>query len=106
MVRGDDCRRIAGALAHLLATWPPSAGRAGERREYRRLLDAFTAESVDGPEPAGSGTLRLVSTATAADRLGITEQAVTARCRAGKLNAVRVGRLWVIPADALEDNQQ
>lgn len=47
----------------------------------------------------GSG---LVSVAQAAERLGITRQAVLKRIRSGRLPATKVGRAYVVPEYALE----
>jgi uncharacterized protein len=47
----------------------------------------------------GSG---LVSVAQAAERLGVTRQAVLKRIRSGRLPATKVGRAYVVPEYALE----
>lgn len=47
----------------------------------------------------GSG---LVSVAQAAERLGVTRQAVLKRIRSGRLPATKVGRAYVVPETALE----
>jgi excisionase family DNA binding protein len=43
----------------------------------------------------------LLSVAQVADRLGITRQAVLKRIRAGRLQATKVGRAYVVPVSAL-----
>lgn len=43
-----------------------------------------------------------LSVSQAAERLGVTRQAVLKRIRAGKLPATKVGRAYVIPAIALD----
>ena len=43
-----------------------------------------------------------LSVAQAAERLGITRQAVLKRIRGGRLPATRVGRAYVVPASALD----
>lgn len=44
----------------------------------------------------------LVSVAQAAERLGVTRQAVLKRIRSGRLPATKVGRAYVVPEYALE----
>jgi hypothetical protein len=95
----------ASAVAALLARWPDEAGSSATRRAYRRLLATLTAERSAPVQPeAGprSTTMdRLLSADEAAAALGITPQAVTARCRAGRLDATQVGGVWVITADSV-----
>lgn len=40
---------------------------------------------------------------TAAERLDVSEQTIRRMIASGKLRAVRVGRLWLIPEDALQE---
>ncbi len=49
--------------------------------------------------PSGAG--RWVSVAQAAQRLGVTEQAVTKRARRGSLPARKVSRCWLIDMEGL-----
>jgi excisionase family DNA binding protein len=51
------------------------------------------------PEP------RLLSVAQVAERLGITRQAVLKRIRSRRLPAEKVGRSYVVPADALGESR-
>ncbi|CAN5844180.1 hypothetical protein BH18ACT13_BH18ACT13_11200 [soil metagenome] len=44
---------------------------------------------------------RFISVAQAAERLGISRQAVLKRIRAGRLPATKVGRAYVVPASAI-----
>lgn len=95
----------ASAVAALLARWPDEAGSSATRRAYRRLLTTLTTERAVPieREPATRSTTmdRLISADEAAVALGITPQAVTARCRAGRLDATQVGGVWVITADSV-----
>lgn len=100
-----DAALAASAVAALLARWPDEAGSSATRRAYRRLLATLTTERVVPVEveaTSRSTTMdRLLSADEAADALGITPQAVTARCRAGRLDATQVGGVWVISADSV-----
>lgn len=100
-----DAALAASAVAALLARWPDEAGSSSTRRAYRRLLHTLTTERVVPVQPevtSRSTTMdRLLSADEAAVALGITPQAVTARCRAGRLDAVQVGGVWVITADSV-----
>ena len=68
-----------------------------------------TAEAVFAPyrpaglevTPAGVEVPELLSVTEAADRLGVTRQAVLQRVEAGTLAATRIGNAWAIPAAAL-----
>lgn len=95
----------ASAVAALLARWPDEAGSSATRRAYRRLLATLTAERAEPVEVEATSRStsmdRLLSADEAALALGITPQAVTARCRAGRLDAVQVGGVWVITADSV-----
>jgi excisionase family DNA binding protein len=46
---------------------------------------------------------KVATTRVAADRLGITVQAVRKRCRVGTLPAVLIGDLWLIDTAALDE---
>lgn len=96
----------ASAVAALLARWPDEAGSSATRRAYRRLLATLTTERavpVVVEATSRSTTMdRLLSADEAAVALGITPQAVTARCRAGRLDATQVGGVWVIAADSVD----
>jgi excisionase family DNA binding protein len=48
---------------------------------------------------------RHLSVAQVADRLGITRQAVLKRIRGGRLAAEKVGRAYIVPADALRESR-
>ena len=91
----------ASAVAALLARWPDEAGSSSTRRAYRRLLATLTSAVEPEPESEPLRTRPLISADEAAVALGITPQAVTARCRAGRLDAVQVGGVWVITADSV-----
>lgn len=95
----------ASAVAALLARWPDEAGSSATRRAYRRLLATLTTERavpIEREATSRSTTMdRLISADEAAVALGITPQAVTARCRAGRLDATQVGGVWVITADSV-----
>lgn len=57
------------------------------------------AYALDGP----SFELSVVETATAAEQLGITADAVRWLCRRGQLIAVRTGGRWWVSVRSLED---
>ena len=101
-----DAALAASAVAALLARWPDEAGSSATRRAYRRLLATLTTERavpVEVEAASRSTTMdRLISADEAAVALGITPQAVTARCRAGRLDATQVAGVWVISADSVE----
>jgi hypothetical protein len=96
----------ASAVAALLARWPDEAGSSATRRAYRRLLATLTTEravpvAIEATPRSTTTMDRLLSADEAAAALGITPQAVTARCRAGRLDATQVGGVWVITADSV-----
>ncbi len=48
----------------------------------------------------------LLSVTEVAARLGITRQAVLLRIKSGSLPAHRIGRMWAIPATAIEEKKE
>jgi excisionase family DNA binding protein len=45
----------------------------------------------------------MLSTGQVAHRVGLTRRTIERWCRTGQLPGVQVGRLWRVPADALEE---
>ncbi|MGH9186642.1 MAG: helix-turn-helix domain-containing protein [Acidimicrobiales bacterium] len=94
---------IAGCVRAVLDNWPAgvSTTKRWELTELLRLAEraAFAHESeadVEGLAAPPSRAMRLVSAKEVAERVGRSQQAVTAWCRQGRMPAVRIGRQWVV----------
>lgn len=113
---GVDGRAVARLRRTAPLTQEQLATRAGISQSYLSQIESGARTVVRGPvreaiatalgcAVAEISTGRIVEVHTiaeAAARLRLNEQTVRGMCRAGDLDAVRVGRQWRIPVHVLD----
>lgn len=87
-IPADSLRQAIATAQALLAELQPIGLEVLPTDVWDRLVDLIP-------------TLELLSVTEAAERLGVTRQAVLQRIESGSLQAKLVGRTWIVPASTL-----
>lgn len=91
-------KQLAYALAELR-----EAARQWEEWARAERADTASGTAVQADSPSGARLPHEVTTAQAAELLGVTEGMVRRYCRTGKLAARRVGTSWLINRESIGD---